>query len=104
MTQYTKKEILLQNGYELMTGYCFDACPAENEFQTFVEKEEVESVIKHGAKEYYIDEGGEMIFDEHDAWERLYDNYIDLMETPEGGVDLSIDEFTEKMLSGVLHL
>ncbi len=79
----TKKEILLKNGWEEMIGYCFDACRADDEQLTYVDKEEVFKQLEKGVQIFYWNESHEDLKDLETAWDYLCDDEMNENETEE---------------------
>ena len=88
----TKEEVLHKHKYEKITGYCFDACPAENECETFVEQDEVDRVYKAGPKTFWWDEGNEYMRDLNDMWEVFYEEHCCAND-----LDITLEEFDKLM-------
>lgn len=72
-----KKQILLQNKWELLEGYCFPSPCADEGQLTFVEKADAEKVFAEGAKEYFWHDAYEEIFTLEEAWEYFLESYYD---------------------------
>lgn len=70
----TKEQIAEEHGYERMEGYCFNACRAEDDMLTFVEKDEANAVMAMGPKEYWWDGNHEQLFDLETVLEYIYDD------------------------------
>jgi hypothetical protein len=78
----TKAQILEENGWQKLVGYCFDVAPCDNDCETFVDKEEVDAKIARGVQTYWHQEESwdEYIRDEDDAFENVMEQIIENLE------------------------
>lgn len=74
----TKREVLIENHWEPMIGYCFPTPCAEEDMLTFVEKEECEKVFAEGPKEYFWNDSHDRLFELEEAWDYFLDDYYEL--------------------------
>lgn len=89
----SKEQVLQEQGYEVLIGYCFQTPPApEEDMLTFVEKKEVEAVIAKGPQKYWWNESHERLYDLEYAWDCFYQDHCDTND-----LDLSEDEFDKLM-------
>jgi hypothetical protein len=96
----TKAQILEENGWNKLVGYCFEVAPAGNDCQTFVDKEEVDLRLSAGPQTYWHQEESwdEYIRDEDDAFENVMEQITENIEDEELSnkvADMKESEFIE---------
>lgn len=93
----TKRQILEENGWKVIIGYCFEYEKDENYNNIIITKEEIEKFLKKQPEVFYFnDEYLDNAVDEETAWEYFYDNWCDMY--PKESQDIEFGDWESKML------